>query len=309
MVYGGGIAPVILDAGGDIVGGRVACDDFVDTFLQQVADIGFEAADGGAEHGGFGDDVRRGAGVDLGDGNHRLVQGIDIARDDGLDGLDHADHGHDRVDAFVRRRPMAAPAGDVDGGGVDRRHQRAGRGQEMAERHARGVVDAVNLGDGETVHHPFLHHDLAPGPILFCRLKDQRHAARKTPRLGQVLGGPQKHGHMAVMAAGVHLAGHGRGMGGARGLDNRQGIHVGAQADGGARTLTVDEGDDAGSGDAFVNLVHPDLAQAVRDEGGGLDAVKAQLGVGMQVAPPGLHFRAIRGDTIEDGHGTLLFAL
>ena len=86
-------------------------------------------------------------------------------------------------------------------------------------------------------------------------------------------------------------------------LGHGQRIHVGAQADGFPRFLPVDDGDDAGGGDAFVDLVHADLAQAVGDEGGRLMQVEPHLGDGVQVAAPRGHLRGPVGDGIEDGHG------
>lgn len=65
MVDGGRIAPVVINARGDVVGLRMTLDNLVEPFFQKRAHIGFEAADGGAEHRLFGDDVRGGAGVDL----------------------------------------------------------------------------------------------------------------------------------------------------------------------------------------------------------------------------------------------------
>ena len=107
---------------------------------------------------------------------------------------------------------------------------------------------------------------------------------------------------MAVMAAGMHLAGHRRTVISAGDLVNRQGIHIGAQADGGTRPLPVDDGNDAGDRNAFVDLVHAELAQSVSDEGGGGMAIEGQLGVLVQMAPPGRHVGGVISDAVQDGH-------
>lgn len=145
-------------------------------------------------------------------GNDRLVKGIDVARDDGLHGLHHGHHGHHRIDTFMRSGPVAPLAGQIDKGRINRGHQRARRGLEMPEGQVWRVVDAENLTDLEAVHHAFLHHDLTAAAVFLGGLEDQRDAARKAARLGQIFRGPQKHGHMAVMPAGVHLARNGRGV-------------------------------------------------------------------------------------------------
>ena len=169
--------------------------------------------------------------MDLGDRNHRLFQGIDVARDDGLDRLHHAYDGHHGINAFMRRGPMTTFAGNGDIGRVNRRHQRPGCRIEMPERHVRRVMDTVDLTDGKTVHYAFLHHHLTAAAILFRRLENQGDGAGKVPRFGQIFGSAQQHCHMAVMPAGVHLARHCAGVGRASHLGNRERVHVGAQSD------------------------------------------------------------------------------
>ena len=208
----------------------------------------------------------------------------------------------------MRRGPVTALAGDIDKGGVNTRHQRIGRGQELAEGHVRGVVDAVDLGDGKAVHNPLLHHDLTTATIFLGGLEQERDPAREFAGFGQILGGPQKHGHMAIMAAGMHLAGDGGGMFSAGQLFDGQRIHIGAQANRRPCPLPVDDRNDAGLGDAGVDLIHADLFQPIDDEGGGVVAVKGQLGVLVQMTAPALHFFGIGCDTVENGHGRLLMS-
>ena len=153
-----------------------------------------------------------------------------------------------------------------------------------------------------------MHHDLTAAAVFFGGLEQQRHPAGEFAGFGQILGRTQQHGHMAVMAAGVHLAGDGRGMLGPGQLFDRQRVHIGAQADGRPSPLPVDDGNNAGLGDAGMDFVHANLAQPVDDEGGGVVAVKGQLGMLVQMTPPALHFFSIGCDTVENGHGGLLMS-
>ena len=162
-----------------------------------------------------------------------------------------------------------------------------------AERHIRRVVDAVNLPDPEPVHDAFLHHDLTAAAILFCRLEDQRHLPGKPPGFGQILRRAQKHRHMPVMPAGMHLARYLAGIGRAGQLFDRQGVHVGTQADHRPLALPLDDRHDPGLGDAGVNLVHTEFAQAIHDEGRRLMALEGQFRVFVQMPPPTLHFLGI----------------
>ena len=85
------------------------------------------------------------------------------------------------------------------------------------------------------VHHPVVDHRLAAGAAFFGRLENHHGGAGEIARLGQITRRAQQHGGVAVMAAGVHLARHGRLVGQAGGLLDRQRVHVGAQPDGLAR--------------------------------------------------------------------------
>ena len=78
---------------------------------------------------------------------------------------------------------------------------------------------------------PSLHHHIAAAAAFFRRLEDHRHGAREIAGFGEVFGRAEKHRGVAVMAAGMHLAGALRGIGLAGRLEDRQRVHVGAQAD------------------------------------------------------------------------------
>ena len=115
----------------------------------------------------------------------------------------------DGVDRDVRLGGMAATALDADGDLGRGRHDGAGPDGEMPDRQARHVVHAEHLVDGEPLHHAVLHHLVAAAAAFFRRLEDHRHGAGEIAGLGKVFRGAEQHGRVAVMAAGVHLAGGG----------------------------------------------------------------------------------------------------
>ncbi len=108
---------------------------------------------------------------------------------------------------------MAALALHMDAEIVHRRQHRAGSDGELADGKARRIVHAIDLLDAEALHHAVEHHGLAALLALFRRLEDDRDRAVEIAGLGEILGGAQQHGGVAVMAAGVHLARHLGGMG------------------------------------------------------------------------------------------------
>ncbi len=91
---------------------------------------------------------------------------------------------------------------------------------------------------------------------------------------------------MPVVAAGVHLARRARGIGQLGVLQDRQGIHVGAQADGGAGAAGVEQRDDAGPGHAGAHLVAM-AAQEGGDEVGGGVLFVLEFGVAVQLLADG----------------------
>ena len=172
----------------------------------------------------------------------------------------------------------------------------------MPKRQARHGVQRINLCDVEPLQYPFGHHDLPAAAIFLGRLEDQRHTAGKIARFRQIARGTQQHGGMAVMPTGVHLARGARGMGGPGFLDNRQRIHIGAQANCGAIALPADNRHQPVFRNAFMQLINAEFAQTRGHESGGFNRVKAKLGVLVQMAAPCLHIGGIIGDAVGDRH-------
>ena len=83
----------------------------------------------------------------------------------------------------------------------------------------------------EPLHQAVLDHRLAAGAALLRRLEDHDRGAGEIAGLGEIARGAEQHRGMAVMAAGMHLAGHGRLVGHVGRLLDRQRVHVGAQPD------------------------------------------------------------------------------
>ncbi len=116
------------------------------------------------------------------------------------------------------------------------------------------------------VHDPLFDHDAATAAVFLGRLKHQHGAPREITRLGKVSRRPQQHRRVPVMAAGMHRARPlGRPFRACR-LVDRQCIHIGTQRRHRAVPLALDHRDDTGLGDTFMDLVHPEFAQALGHE-------------------------------------------
>ena len=69
------------------------------------------------------------------------------------------------------------------------------------------VVQAEHLLGREALEQPLVDHHPPAAAALLGRLEDQVDRAGEVAGLGQIAGGTQQHGGVAVMAAGVHPAG------------------------------------------------------------------------------------------------------
>ncbi len=110
---------------------------------------------------------------------------------------------------------------------------------------------------------------------------------------------------MPVMAAGVHPAGRSGGIGDARLFDDRQRVHVGAQADHAALRVgfPFDHSHYAGAADAFHHLVAAEAAAEVGHLGGRPMHLEQEFGVFVEVAAPGGDFGQKLGEAVLGGHG------
>ena len=243
------------------------------------------------------------------DRHHRGLQRIDVARHDRLQLVDDLGADQDGVDAQMRPRRVAALAFDLDRDVIGRRHDRTRADGEFADRQAGQIVHAVDFLDAEAVDQAVLDHGLAAGAALLRRLEDHHRGAVEIARLGEVLGGAEQHRGVAVVAAGVHLAGHRRLVRQAGRLLDRQRIHVGAQPDHLARSAALaaaDDADDAGAADAGHHLVAAETLELFRHRRRRAVHVVLQFRMRMHVAAPGGDLVVQVGDAIDDRHGLVL---
>ncbi len=186
---------------------------------------------------------------------------------------------------------MAAVAGDLDLEAVGGRQERPLPDREHAERDSRHVVHAVDLLDLETVHDAVVHHLAPAAAALFGRLEDDNGVSGEIARLREIARRAQQHGRVAVMTAGVHLARRFGFVGDAGRLDDRQRVHVGAQADGAARALAaLDHTDDPGAPKSRHHLVAAEFLQLLFHDASGAEDIEHEFGVTVQILPPDRNF-------------------
>ena len=125
------------------------------------------------------------------------------------------------------------------------------------------------------------------GAGFLAGLEDQAHpAVDLIPHGVQRLAGPDEHGGVSIVAAGVHDA----GVLGTVGLIlvpllNGQSVHVPPDADGEARFSGVHGGDNGIAPVFFKFVGNADLVQLPPHKGGGAIQLPAQFGVHMQFPP------------------------
>ena len=237
--------------------------------------------------------------------DHGRIHRIGVAADDGLQRHHDLRADHHRVDALMRHGAVRTLAFDGDLENVVGGHHRAGADGELADRNARDVVHAVDLLGGKLVEQPFLDHDPAAALVLLRRLEDEIDGAVEVLGLGQVFGGAQQHGGVAVMATGVHLPRDGRGVAEFVGLVDVERVHVGAQADGASAAAGLQHANHACLGQAAMHL-DAERFQPLGDHVGGAMLLERRFGVLVNVVAPGFHILMEVGDAVYDRHGTLL---
>ena len=147
----------------------------------------------------------------------------------------------------------------------------------------------------------------APAPPSSAGWKITTAVPAKLRVSARYFGSAEQHRGVAVMAAGMHLAGHRRFIRQAGFLLDRQGIHVGAQAEHLVAGLpAADDADHAGAADAGNHLVAAEAFELVGDRGRGAVHVVTQLRMGMKVPPPFLDLAVQIGDAVDYRHGNVL---
>ncbi len=181
-------------------------------------------------------------------------------------------------------RGVAGLAAHGDAEAIGRRQGVAANETEGANGQLRAVVQRQRHVDLRIVHDAGCNHLLHAANGLFGRLEDELHGAGKLRR--QVLqhgADADQGGGVDVMAASMHLAGHGAGEGLAGHLVDRQRVHVGADREHGARAAAFDQADDTGAGDAGL-VLDAEALELAGDDAGGADLLEGELGVGVEVA-------------------------
>ncbi len=253
-----------------------------------------------------GDDVFHRAAFDLANGQHRAVQWIYAARDQGLQLADDGAGDRNRVQRLVGHGSVAALAAYADFKAHGRCHDGADTHGHLALRQRWPVVQGKHGIAGEALEQAVFHHGLGARTTFFRRLEDQVDGAVKVGVFCQQGGCSQQHGGVAVMAAGVHLAGYAAGVRSARGFLYGQGVHIGADADAAPGVvfgvaLAVDGGHDACLAQTAVD------GQAQRIQVG-RNLVRravffiAKLRVRMHVMAETEQFSQIWGDVVRGSH-------
>ncbi|MNF99035.1 hypothetical protein D3C84_819200 [compost metagenome] len=179
---------------------------------------------------------------------------------------------------------MAADTDQANGRHVGRGAHGPRLADEHAHRKPRHVVQGVDRIAGKALEQAVFDHPPGAAQGFLGGLEDQVEGAVELARLGQVAGSAEQDGGMAVMAAGVHLAGIAAGVGHAAFFLDRQGVHVRADADAAVATAVLEGTDDARAADTLEDLITP-LAQVAGHQLAGDVLLETELGVLVDPSP------------------------
>ncbi len=221
--------------------------------------------------------------MDHGDRNHASIHRFFIAADDGLKRLHYLTSNWHRIDSVMRQSRMATLAMDGDGELVTRRHHRPRAQSEFADAQTWPVVHAVHRLHGKFLKQAVFDHFTRTTTAFFGGLEDHIHRAVKVAVFRQMLRRRQQHGHVAVMAASVHLSWVLAGVWKLVELLHGQSVHIGAQADSPVARAVFDNAHHARGAHAAVDRYSP-FGQLGRDHVRGALLLKAQFRMRMDVA-------------------------
>ncbi len=191
------------------------------------------------------------------------------------------------VHRLVGVRAVAATPGDLDREAVGSGHHGPGVDADGAGLHRGPVVHGKDGLHRKAVKQPVFHHHAGTGKTFFARLEHQHGGAVEVARFREVARGANQHGGVAVVAATVHEALLARLPGEVVVLGQRQGIHVGTQADGPTAVAPLQATDDAGTGQTAIDL-QAVAAECLGDDRRRTEFLERQFRMGVQVMAPRL---------------------
>ncbi|ENN84487.1 hypothetical protein RHSP_72357 [Rhizobium freirei PRF 81] len=274
-----------------------------DLLFELIANLGRIGARRTTDLDGIGNDVQRIGVARLqrtGADDGRL-QRIDDAADNGLQRRQESRRRRDRVLAEMRLGAMRADAAKGDAPGVRRGELRPFDHGHFVDIEAGHVVQAIDGIAGKQVEEAFLHHAPRAAAAFFGRLEDEMHRPRETTLGGEMAGGADQHGRVAIMPTGMHLAGNGGFIGTVGLLRHGQRVHVGAKTDAARAVADLQRADDAGLAEAAMHR-QPGLFQQGGDDAAGALLFEAKFGMGMEVAAKRREEREILSDLLGQRH-------
>ena len=210
---------------------------------------------------GIGDDIVARAASNPAKGQDSRIKGIDAAADDSLGRCQELGRSDDGVDAFMGHGGMAGLTIEDDADMIRSSHHRAGQDTDLAAGQGRPDVEAVNGIDAVEDAGRNQPLGAADRRLFFGWLADEDDRTGNIVfHLAQNLSGTEEDAHVAVMAAGVHLAGEIGRKGQARFFRHRQGVHIGPQGDDRSRLSAFERPQDSRrTGDMllYINAERP----------------------------------------------------
>jgi len=300
-IDGGRITAVVGDFGDGAKGGGDLFGESFQPPFKSLLGCRLEAAHRPRKGDVVRDDIEGGTAINHGHADHRGVNRVDAATDQGLGGGDDVGGDQDRVDAEMGHGAVPALAGDGDAEPIGGSHDRPGAYAEAAGRQLRPIVQAEHGIAGETVEQaPLIMTRAPPAPSSaagrsggWCRRScGFRPDSMPLPTAWQ-------YGRRGRSRASCPETGRCE-----RSCFARHGerVHVGAQPDAAAALALPQHTHNAGSGQPAMNL-NANRGKTVRDEVGGGLLLESEFGVGVKMAAPPDHFVVPGGNAVEDGHG------
>ena len=248
--------------------------------MSQLAGVGTDGAD---ELNIGADDVVHAAAVELADGDDQRIDRVILAADVGLQRHDYRGSGDDGVVSVLRSGAVGLESLDADGEVIAGGHAIAGSNADIGSIQSAPDVlaeDGVNAVEDVVIDIVLC----AAGHFLTGLEQELDLALELILLLEQDMCRAEQHGHVVIVAAGMHDAlVLGSEVKPSTLLDG-QSVYIGAQHDGSAGLAGVKSGDQTGIVGEGLDL-HTHLLKLCDESLGGLPLLEAELGMRVEVSP------------------------
>src|SRR5690625_1361652 len=206
IIDGGRITGLIIQLGPQTVKSGQSLYRLLKPLLQACLQLRIKTTNRASEMNRLGDDIIGMAGLNTGKTQYRWLMGRHLARNHPLQLRNQLTGRQDGVRTLLGLGRMTALTVQGQIKNIKSRHYWTIIDHRLAQRQPRPIMHSKDRIHGKALKQPLLNHDTGTALIFLGWLKDEVHRTGKVWLSGEAMNRTQEHGHMTIMATGMHLA-------------------------------------------------------------------------------------------------------